>query len=428
MEIKSTANPPQSTSEAQVPAPPLPLNSHGSFSVVRMTADGITPEKWRARCRWRGKDGRTVPLERWGPTEAAARNKLKKYLRELAGHQSVSVTATTRLEVVAKIYLENVRKKRKGTTYDTARYWWTGTIEPAIGQLRLRECTVSRLQDFFDELAAEKRLSTGECLSPGSLRNIRKVVSGALRVAVKEGVLVHNPVRELDPIEGGSRKQPIAYDPERSVAFFAAIEADRIATRTGLTKILKFIFKTGTRVGEACAVTWRYLNLTDQPVRMVSPELGEKIIPPWHVWITGNIVRVVGQGILRHTGKTENSTDVVPLPLSLRADLLAERPDNVDLDAPVYPSRTGSFREPLNVTSSIRALRKRIDGFDDLISHIGRKTFATALDAGGQTGRQVSDALRKRSVVNTQEAYMGRGHMNPAVPELIEAHFNPKPA
>ncbi|MDX3661340.1 tyrosine-type recombinase/integrase [Streptomyces sp. ID05-26A] len=404
-------------------APPLPLNSHGNISVVRTTEDGATPEKWRARCRWRGKDGRTVPIERWGPTEAAARSKLKKFLRELAGHTSVSVTATTRLDVVAKVYLENVRKKRKGTTYDTARYWWTGTIEPAIGQLRLRECTVQRLQEFFDDLAAEDRLSTGTPLSAGSRRNVRKVVSGALRVAVKAGVLTHNPVRELDPIEDDHRKQPIAYDPQRSVEFIAAIEADRIAVNTGLTKMLKFMFKTGTRLGEACAVTWRYLNLTDRPVRVVSPELGEKLIPPWHVWITGNIVRVVGQGVLRHTGKTADSADVVPLPPSLRADLLADRPENVDPDTPVFLSRTGGFKEPLNVTASIRALRRRLDGFDDLISHIGRKTFATALDAGGQTGRQVSDALRKRSIANTQKAYMGRGHVNPAVPELIEAHY-----
>lgn len=406
-------------------APPLPLNSHGKISVVRTTAEGVQPEKWRARCRWRGRDGRTVPIERWGPTEKAANKKLDNYIRELSGHRNISVTGTTRLEVVAKLHLEKVRKKRKGTTYDTHRWWWTGTIEPAIGQLRLRECTVGRLQEFFDELAGEKRLSTGEYLSPGSLRNIRKVVSGAMRIAVKEGVFTHNPVKELDPIEGGPLKRPIAYDKQRSVAFIAAIEADKVAVRTGLTRILKTIFKTGCRVGEACALTWRYVNLSDEPVRMVSPELGEKVVPPWHMWITGNIVRITGQGLVRHTGKTEQSADVIELPMSLRAELLADRPENVDLDAPVHPSRTGGFREPHTVQRAIRSLRKRIPEFADLISHIGRKTIGTALDGGGQTGRQVADALRKRSISDTQESYMGRGHANPEVAKLVDAHYTP---
>lgn len=414
-------------------APPLRLNSHGKVSIVRTTLDGVTPEKWRARCRWRGKDGKTVPIERWGPTEKAAGKKLDQFIRELSGNnnlaggKSVKVTHATRLEVVGEIYLNSVLKKRKGTTYDTQRSWWTGTIKPAIGELRLRECTVGRLQEFFDDLAAETRLSTGKRLAPGSLRNIRKVVSGALKVAVKEGVFTHNPVRELDPIEGGTRKPPIAYDQERSLAFIAAIEADRIAVQTGLTRLLKFIFKTACRIGEACAVTWRYVNLTDEPVRMVHPEHGEKVVPPWHVWITGNVVRVTGKGLLLHTGKTEDSVNVVELPISLRAELLADRPENYDPDAPVFPARTGGYREPHAAQRSIRALRKRITGFDDLISHIGRKTYATALDTGGQTARQATTALRKKSVSDTMQSYYGLGHTNPKVAELIEKHFSPPP-
>lgn len=415
-------------------APPLRLNSHGNIRIVRITDDGVQPEKWRARCRWRGKDGKTTPIERWGASEKEAGKALDKYIRELsgntnlAGNHSVKITPATRLEVVGNIHLNNVLKKRRGTTYDTHRYWWTGTISPAIGQLRLRECTVGRLQEFFDDLADETRLSTGGKLAPGSLRNIRKVVSGALRVAVKEGVFTHNPIRELDPIEGGPLKPPIAYDRERSLAFIAAIEADRVAVRTGLTRLLKFIFKTACRVGEACAVTWRYVNLTDQPVRMVSPDHGERVVPPWHVWITGNVVRVTGKGILLHTGKTEFSANVVELPLSLRAELLKDRPEDYDPDAPVFPAKTGGYREPRNVQRAIRALRKRLTGFDDLISHIGRKTFATALDTGGQTARQATDALRKRSVSDTQKSYFGLGLTNPESAKIIEAHFNPPTA
>lgn len=403
---------------------PLDPGTHGDIWTTRITADGAKPERWKAGCRYRHHNGQTQQLVRRGTSERAAKTKLRADIADLSPAGTTKLTGASRFHEAAAIYLNKVLDKRKGTTYDTKASYMKNWVLPGLGELRLRECTAARLNNFFESLAAATS-AKGTPLAPNSRRAIRKVVRGVMQVAILHEVLDRNPVDNIDDIEGGTLKKPHAYTADRTALFFAELDADTIAKKSGLALLLKFLFLTGCRIGEAYALRWRDVNLDDKPVTVMDPVAGEETLPPHSLWINGNIVRVTGKGLLRHEGKTFASKRVIaPLP-GLAYDLLfLHKPINADPDAPVFPNSIGTWRDPQNTQKRIQGVRERI-GFEDYTSHVSRKTLGTGMDDAGFTARQIADILGKQSVRDTQETYMGRNLPNPAAAAAVDKLYGP---
>ncbi|WP_341770973.1 tyrosine-type recombinase/integrase [Actinocrispum wychmicini] len=87
---------------------------------------------------------------------------------------------------------------------------------------------------------------------------------------------------------------------------------------------------------------------------------------------------------------------------------------------PVFPSGTLSWRHPSNVQRSIRRLRERIK-YPTFVTHVGRKTVATALDQAGHTARQVADQLGHSNSRTTEKHHIEQGLGNPAAAADIDA-------
>ena len=410
--------------------PPLGIGEHGNINFSRVSADGVTPEVWRAYCSYRGKDGKASKLERRGTgadavkAQSAAKSALTKYLRDLNGSTSTRLARNSRLHQAITKYLAGVKKRRKGTTYDEYRRWANARLIPDIGDLTIAECTAGRLQEYFDDLAEQPSKRTGQPLSANSRRGIRKVLKGALAVAIRDGALTVNPVDNMEDIEGDTRPAG-GYDGETTAAFFDKLDTDAVAVKYGHNQLIKFQFHTGARIGEALAVRWQDANLTDAPVTVEHPKFGKVTIPPRTIWFNGNIVRITGQGLARHDGKTPSSVDFVEMTPSLHTMLMVTKPADAKPEDPIFPNSKGAFRCPHSTQTNIRRLRKRIE-FDDFTTHFGRRTYGTALDAAGQTGRQVADGLRKASIADTQKSYMVRGLKNPEAAGAIEVFYKRK--
>lgn len=415
-----------------MPRPPLPIGTHGAVNTRALVdgtwypkqkiPDGAKPTQWSASTRFRDTDGSTNPVKRGGASETKAKTALEKACAERSGSKP-KLPPHTKFKDVAALWIAKQQTAQKGTTYDTKRRWLTGVVLPALGELRVRECTTTVLQDFFDDLATDDRPGTGEPLSAGSRRGIRAVVSGVLQYAVaRTDLLATNPVRELESIKGGPRKKPRAFDQKQAAEFFAKVDADKWARRGQLSQLLRFMFYTGVRAGEVLAIRWQELNLTSAPVVVSDPVAGDLEVPPHSVWISGNIVRVTGQGLLRHEGKTDASQGIVGLPSTLVMMLLVQRPPSAGDHEPVFPSTTGGWRDPNTLQASIRKLCDRI-GVEGFTSHVARKTYATALDRAGQSAGQITAALRKTDVDNTQEVYVALRASNPEAAGLIDSFY-----
>jgi integrase len=388
---------------------------HTTFApaVVNEAGKVVKPERWRAYALYRGYDGHTSQVERKDTSQDAAAERLKNALQAKASRKSgATLTLESRLKDAADIWIDRIRRRRRGTTYDRYRSRLKIHILPALGELLLAECTVGRIEDFFDDL--EDR---GD-LAAGTLRGIRTALSGVLQVAVRHDVFRHNPCRELETIEDNGRKRPkITFTDAELMDFLRKMDADKRAVRADLPDLIRFVFGTGLRFGEAIAVRWRDVNLGGEPIFV-----GEQEIPPGSLWVNGNIVAISGQGLVRHDGKTPKSNRILGMPAYLLTLLLVRRPADAIDDDPVFPSAVLSWRAPSGVQRAVRAMRTRI-GYPDFTLHVGRRSVATALDRAGQSARQIADQLGHANPSMTQNVYMGRAMANPDAAKLLhEAH------
>lgn len=229
----------------------------------------------------------------------------------------------------------------------------TNTVLPALGELRLYEMTVVRVEQFLR--ACEDRFK------PNTVRTIRTVVSGILAYAVRCGAMSANPTREVGQIEG-ERKAVRALTRDERIELLGRLDADPIAQRYDIPDLVRFMLGTGCRIGEAIAVQQDALDW------------GEG-----NVSIQANIVRVKGEGLMRHDGKTFAAHRVLPLPQFVLERLAARRPSAVAPDAMLFPNTRGyvpgreEWRDPHNTGARLRDALRRA-GFDWVTSHVFRKT------------------------------------------------------
>lgn len=416
-----------------MPRPPLPLDTAGSIS-----AKEVGLKRWRARCRYRQSDGRTIPLERTGPSSAAARRRLQEAIRDLRPVTDEPLRPHHTVERAGELWLRKLDSlvadgRRSATTADLYRGQWSSVVLPAIGQLRISECTVGRMDVFFTDLAG-RRSRYGAPLSAKYRQSIKIVVKQVLQLAVKHEALPANPTREVERIEGGRRRtQPRALTAEerrRLFAWFTATDGDEASTkaraaavRRDLPDVLTLMLGTGIRIGEALALRWADLDLEGVPLAAYDGTLFAQPIAA----ITGNIVRVKGQGLIRNPGKTERSLRVVPLPRFVSDMLRERRPVNADLEWPVFSTvgnrgRGVTWRDPRNVSGEILEMRQAMGVTWKLTSHTFRKTAATIWhDAGTLSDRQAADLIGHAKVSMLTDVYVHRGELHPEGAAVMDA-------
>ncbi|MGW4488437.1 site-specific integrase [Amycolatopsis sp. NPDC004368] len=361
---------------------------------------------------YRGHDGKTSQYERSATSETKAVHALKEHFAKLSGTK-VKLGNGSRFKDAIPLYLDKVKQlERSPSTYDRYERRLRVHVEPALGNLLLRECDTPRLEDFFNSLQKNG-------LAAATRRGIRTVVSGVMDLAVMSRVFEVNPVRGISDISGKAVRPSAAFDAEELGAFLAKVDADKKAIKYDLPDYLRCLFGTGARFGEALALRWCDINLGHTP--STAEAWGKKkILPPRSVWFNGTIIWVKGQGAVRKETKTESGNRVVSLPDFLFTMLLVRKPTGVLDTAPVFPSGRLGYRHPSNVQRSIRALRARI-GYDDFRTHGGRKTVVTALDAAGHSAREAADTVGHKNVSMTQDVYMDRGRINPAAAASVDA-------
>lgn len=388
--------------------PPLDIGTHGEFyksacvngrwMPLHEVPAGAEPSTWKTSARYRPADGHTRQMERQGTSEKKSENNLKKALAAVLGGKEGKITASSRFHVVAEEWLKLVLERQTGTTYDRYKGRYENHLKAPLGELLIRECTPKRLNEVFREMERAGQ-------SAGNRRAIKVVLNGILQEAINQGALETNPARAMERIKGRRRRTKVALDGPALITFFARLDGDQRALRQDLPDFLRMLFGVGCRYGEALALRWRDINLTDEPIIAEDDDGNEIVIPPRGIWFNGNLVHVTGRGVVRHEGKTFASNGVVIMPDFLYLLLLVRKPVGAGLDDPVFPSRTMGWRSPSNMQRSVRRLRLRI-GYPKLTTHDGRRSVATALDKSGESGRVIALVLRQAKPSMAQDNYM----------------------
>ena len=172
----------------------------------------------------------------------------------------------------AELYLAKIARKREDTTLVEYRARLDNYVLPALGALRLRECTVAQLDRYFDALS--------ERYSANTRRSVRTVVVGVMQQAVIHGAIDSNPAREIERIEQtrGKRKagpRGLTVDERRALLEWldssspdpAVHRLQRLARRAELPDLVRFFLGTGLRIGEGLAIRRLDIDLEGAVVR-----------------------------------------------------------------------------------------------------------------------------------------------------------------
>lgn len=240
------------------------------------------------------------------------------------------ITVQSKFSEIAELWLKDLEASvslgnRSPTTLDTYRGRLYGLILPAMGELRVREITVLRVEQLCH--AVQKNQSVD------SARTVRNILSGVCTVAVRHKALGSNPVRDMAPLEG-KRKASRALDADEMKDLLGKLDRSEFAIRHDLPDLARWYTGTGFRTGEGLAVSWKHLDL----------DVGTA------TW-AGNLIRAKGTGNIVNDGKTDVSERALALPAWL-VSMLRERRTRLaarlgsaedDLDGPVFPDTLGDY-------------------------------------------------------------------------------------
>jgi integrase len=357
----------------------------------------------------RDYDGKVRELERFGLSEAKAKIRLREAVRDRHRVEAdAEITNETRLAEVVRMWLVDLRteveagEKSPGTgaVYETTAGWVTA----GLGNLRLRELTVARVDRF---LAA-----TANHHGPGSAKTAKTVLNGVLGLAARHDGIRTNPVRDTARIKHRKKKSAVALSLAQVHDLRVKLASDQKARDWDLLDFIDMMLATGERIGENCAITWEALDLDAGTVE-----------------IRGTVVRIKGQGLrIKPKPKSRAGYRKLQLPSWVVEMLRRRRSESTPNEwGVVFTSPTGLLRDPSNTQADLRDVFTRL-GYPWMTSHVFRKTAATLLDEAGVSARKIADQLGHSQVSVTQDSYMGRKIASEDAARVLEAIGKPDAA
>lgn len=408
--------------------PPLPIGTAGKILFVSRSNGQI-----QARAKFRDFDGRVRLVAKYGRSRAAAERALKL---ELANRQTPggagAVVAGTHVSDLAELWLDAPHGWSTGTER-TYRSVVRNQVVPALGELRLREVTAG--------VVSRALRAISERHGPGAAKSSKACLSGMFRLAIEDGAVAVNPVRDSSARISVDKKSPRALTPEETTTLVAWLRANERAVALDVPDLVDWMLATGCRIGEALALR-HGTNLDGKPLLDLAAKTWE---------VNATVVRVPKTGlIVQPRPKTAAGWRVVAVP-DFAIEIVRSRPthpaDGVLFTAPL----AGTLRDPSNASGDLRQL---LDSFDCNVcagtgfqlapngsyktaprgqrvrcdqgpwswvtSHVFRKTVATRLDEAGFSPRQVADQLGHANPSMTLDVYFGRQVVSGAAAKVLD--------
>jgi integrase len=380
--------------------PPLPLGTMGEIRCYP-TANGF-----RALAYYRDYDGVTRLVGRVGRTESKARNRLKEACRDRGrADAAAEITRDTVVKALAEEWFSEIALaveagERSPGTSRMYRDRLDNQVLPAVGNLRLREITVGRV-DLLLKWVREKH---GTSVAKAT----RTVLSGMFGLATRHDAMPSNPVRDTARLSVKAKAHR-TLTLEEVWDLRAKIAADQKAIDWDLVDLVDMMLATGLRIGETSAITWESLDL----------EAGT-------VEVRGTVIRIDGQGlIIKAKPKSKAGWRIIELPRWAVA-MLKRRQSEQDANewGAVFTSPLGHLRDPSNTQADLRDVFDRIK-YPDITSHTFRRTVATLMDEAGLSARAAADQLGHAKVSMTQDHYFGRKIARTGAAGVLESMDDP---
>lgn len=377
--------------------PPLPIGTFGSIATKE-----VRPGVYRARTRFRDFDGVTREIKGTGRSAAAAVREVKAKIADRSAPSGDLIRPDMRISQVADIWLSLYRAEQRSeaTTANEYQRIIENVLNPAIGNIRLREATAGRLERLIRSQDSHSRR-----------KKTKTVLKMMFDAAVVDDAVPANPVSSTSRLRG-QKKDVQALSVEDLNAVRSAVDAWMIKKRPGpkpnqdMPDLVDLLLATGCRIGEVLAIRWTDIDLTATPPT---------------VSISGTIKTETKKGTYRKPKpKSDASKRTIALPPFAVEVLMRRRieqlPNHYNA---VFATRNGTWHQVGNIERRWRTIRADT-GFDWVTPHTFRKTVATLIDrlVDSDTAARV---LGHSSDAITREFYIEKDRTTPDVTHVLQS-------
>ena len=376
-----------------MPRPPLPLETWGK--IRRFTPEGGAPT---AVAYYRDSAGKRRRMLRTGATEPAAERALIAALKQATGaSEDKTLTKDTTITALARQWYADISDgKLKPGTLRTYKVSLDTHVVPELGDLRLYEANVPRVDRYLKAL----RASSG----PGTGTTARVVLKGMFGLAVRHGALQSNPVPSTST--GLQRRaRPVSPSKDQVIGIRSRfLEWDGMLNKrnepraTQLLDSCDMLIGTGMRTGELLALKWDAVDLLNATITI------RRTIA------TGED----GKAFVQELPKTDDSERTLHLPPHISL-MLARRSHDSEF---VFPSTTGTFWGPANYRARWREALKGTE-HEGMTPRAFRKLVATTLERA-LGSRAAGDQLGHASEATTKAHYIEPSRQGPATQVLSD--------
>ena len=348
----------------------------------------------KGNIRTRGKNTWEISI---GIDEGRRRSRTIKGTKTLAQTELTKMLADRKTELEAKRVPDSdttleqwlgrwikdvVQPERKVITVERYEALIRTRINPALGNVTLKELRVMSLQDFVK----------GMDLAPSTVNVVRAILSGALGYAVRMELLDRNP---MDNVKGVKQRPVLDKTPPTLERVRTLLELAR-AQDHDLFPAVWLLASNGLRIGELVGLKWNHVNLAGGFLE-----------------VRDNVVRTKSKGLLTGTPKS-GETRTVSLSEATMTILVEHRAKQdvhiANMEGTyqdnwlLFPNQLGQPRDPNGIRKLIRRMGERA-GIEGLTPHLLRHAFATNLLEAGENPTTVSKELGHSKVSITTDMY-----------------------
>ena len=310
-----------------------------------------------------------------------------KLRQNITAYQGVDLTEECRMTLSEWLdrWLEQMVAILRPSTLEHYRSDMEHHVKPYLGQKKLTQITASDLRKLYDDLKKQGRVhprpGQSRGLSTTTIHGIHTTLHHALKSAVDQRLLPHNPADHVEPPKVVHKSMTILNE-EQLDTFLAAVEQDPIWKNFFYTELT-----TGLRLGEICGLMWSDFDAKKGTLsvnRTIHKEKGGRLV-------TGDT-------------KTYAGTRTIVLPDST-AELLRGRKKN-SYSVWIFPNPLKP-EAPMNPSTAYRQLKAILteNSLPDLRFHDLRHTFATHALANGVDAKTLSGILGHTKASFTVETY-----------------------
>jgi len=340
-----------------------------------------------------GRDASGKKQQKWvggHRTKREAEDALVEALERMRTGMWVDPGVTTLGEFLAE-WLAAMETNVLDTTFRAYEQSMRNWVVPRLGSVRLAEVTPMHLRSLQTELLRDGRVDGNGGLAPRSVASCRRVLSQALKDAVRWGLLIRNPMDAVDPPRVVDAEM-VTWSDTQARAFLDAVAGDRLYAMWVL------FLTTGVRRGELAGLRWDDVELERATMAIVRNRVS-----------AGR-----GRAVSTHQPKTRRGRRNVALDVTsvdvLRAHRTAQLEERMRLGPAwvdsgyVFCGIDGAALHPDTITTTFKSIIRDLD-VPQIRLHDLRHTSATLALKAGVHPKVVSERLGHATVSITLDRY-----------------------